>query len=37
LRERCAFRFIPAGDGAEARRLEHTLRQELRPALNPQR
>lgn len=35
MRTRCAFRFITAGDGAEARRLEHQLKQELRPALNP--
>jgi excinuclease UvrABC nuclease subunit len=35
LRERCAFRFISAGNAAEARQLEHKLKQELRPALNP--
>ena len=35
LRQRCAFSFILANDGAEARQLEHKLKQELRPALNP--
>ena len=34
LLERCAFRFISSGDGAEARQLEWQLKQELRPALN---
>ncbi len=34
LRERCTFRYIVAQDGAEARRFEQQLKQELRPALN---
>jgi predicted GIY-YIG superfamily endonuclease len=35
IRERCAFSFITAVDGAEARKLEKLLKQELRPSLNP--
>lgn len=35
IRERCSFRFIVAGDGAEARILEQQLKLELRPTLNP--
>lgn len=35
LLERCAFRFVTADDGAEARQLEQDLKRELRPAFNP--
>ncbi|WP_437506217.1 GIY-YIG nuclease family protein [Sorangium sp. So ce1099] len=35
LRARCAFRFVTAADGAEARQLEQQLKRELGPALNP--
>jgi predicted GIY-YIG superfamily endonuclease len=35
IRERCAFSFLTAADGAEARALEKRLKQELRPSLNP--
>ena len=35
IRERCAFRFVQADDGAEARLLEQQLKRELKPVLNP--
>jgi hypothetical protein len=35
LRQRCAFRFVIAATGAEAREFEQRLKRELRPALNP--
>jgi excinuclease UvrABC nuclease subunit len=33
--ERCSFRYLAAGSGAEARKLEDHLKAELRPTLNP--
>ncbi|HET9866252.1 MAG TPA: hypothetical protein VFQ06_03075 [Nitrospira sp.] len=35
IRERCSFSFITAEDGAEARKMEKRLKQELAPSLNP--
>jgi hypothetical protein len=35
IRERCAFRFVAADNGAQAREFEQALKRELRPALNP--
>jgi excinuclease UvrABC nuclease subunit len=35
LRQNCAFRFLLADNGTDARLLEHQLKQELRPTLNP--
>jgi hypothetical protein len=35
ISRRCAFRFIVAANAVEARRLEHQLKQDLRPTLNP--
>ena len=35
LLERCAFHFVTANDGAEARQLERDLKSQLRPAFNP--